>query len=122
MPMSNSMSPLDHPCPKVSINDRPIARVSADSSFPMIRNILAAGALRTLLGLATLWVAPFELQGQQSCPPGAGLVLDSAWAAYRKEANDLAAKSFVRAQPACPENLDAKIVLGFALFRLNQVT
>jgi hypothetical protein len=84
-------------------------------------NIQAARALRALPALAILLSLPANLRSQTPCPPPAVAALDSGWAAYRTDSNRVAAVRFHLAQRLCPDNLDAKVGLGFSLLRLGQV-
>jgi hypothetical protein len=87
----------------------------------MTLNIQAARALRALPALAILLSLPAKLRSQTPCSPPAVAALDSGWVAYRSDSNRVAAVRFDRAQRLCPENLDAKVGLGFSLLRLERI-
>jgi hypothetical protein len=87
----------------------------------MTLNIQAARALRALPALAILLSLPAKLRSQNPCPPPAVAALDSGWVAYRADSNLVASVRFDMAQRLCPDNLDAKVGLGFSLLRLGQV-
>src|SRR3954465_15006710 len=114
------MFPLAHPVPKVSIRDRPNARVSPDSWISMTLNILAAVGLCAAHAIFVFLTVPAQLWAQTTCPPKAVAVLDSGWVAYRADSHSVAALGFEVAQRLFPDNVDAKVGLGFALLRLGQ--
>src|SRR6185312_5691806 len=117
---SRSILPLAQPFPKVSISDRPNARVtSVDSSGAMHRNIHPLSAARGVFA-ALLLLTPPTLWAQTPCPQAADSALENGWFAYRANSMDLAADWFERAQRFCPENSDAKVGLGFTLLRQGQ--
>jgi hypothetical protein len=57
---------------------------------------------------------------QEPCTAPAVAALETGWEAYRADSNRVAAARFDTAQRLCPDNLDAKVGLGFALLRLGQ--
>jgi hypothetical protein len=87
----------------------------------MTRNIPAAPALRALPALAILLHLSARLTAQTPCPPAAVSALETGWEAYRADSNGVAAARFDTAQRLCPDDLDAKVGLGFSLLRLGQV-
>jgi tetratricopeptide (TPR) repeat protein len=70
--------------------------------------------------LAVLLPLPGQVRGQSPCAPPAVAALDSGWVAYRADSNRIAVTRFDMAQRLCPDNLDAKVGLGFSLLRLGQ--
>src|SRR3954465_1163080 len=86
----------------------------------MTLKILAATGLRAAAIAIFFLPVRAELAAQITCPPKAVAVLDSGWVAYRGDSNRVAALQFDFAQRLCPENLDAKVGLGFALLRVGQ--
>lgn len=56
------------------------------------------------------------------CPPEAAALVDSAWTAYRGGAIAVAGERFARADRLCPDNLDAKVGLGYVRLRQDRVT
>jgi hypothetical protein len=87
----------------------------------MTLNIQAARALRALPALAILLPFPAKPMAQTPCPPVAVSASDSGWVAYQADSTRVAAARFDAAQRLCPDNLDAKVGLGFSLLRLGQV-
>ncbi len=57
----------------------------------------------------------------EPCPPEAGALVASGWAAYRADSIAVALERFRRSDRLCPDNLDAKVGLGYALLRQQQV-
>jgi hypothetical protein len=55
------------------------------------------------------------------CPPEAGILVETGWRAYRADSIAVAAERFARADRMCEDNLDAKVGLGFARLRQNNV-
>ena len=117
---------LAHPFPKVSISDRPSARVSGacsgaaawgSSSVDMLSNIHLCGTLRAVL-IATL--APVAARAQATCAPGLADTIRAGWAAYRTGALDTAAVRFRNADRLCPNALDARVGLGFVALRQDR--
>jgi hypothetical protein len=112
------MSPLAHPVPKASINERPRTRVApVDSSIAMSLNIHAPTATCGLL-LALSWHSrPVDLLAQTRCPPAADTALQTGWRAYHDNAIEKALAAFGQARRLCPANSEATIGLGFANLR-----
>jgi tetratricopeptide (TPR) repeat protein len=61
-----------------------------------------------------------SLWAQKPCPPAADSALENGWFAYRAHSPETAVEWFDRALQLCPDNLDAKVGLGFALLRQGQ--
>jgi tetratricopeptide (TPR) repeat protein len=112
------MLPFAQPAPKVSIKDRPSARVApVDSSSVMHLNIHVSALERGLLLAALLAGRAAGLSAQTRCPPATEAVLEAGWEAYRANAIDRAMGEFDRANRLCPANADAIVGLGFANLR-----
>lgn len=111
------MSPADQPVPKVSISERPRARVgSVDWSVAMHSKIHPSTTASGLI-LAALLAVASPLSSQVPCSPAAESALQQGWRAYRADSLPSAVKSFEQAHHLCPRNLDAEVGLGFARLR-----
>ncbi len=76
---------------------------------------------RATLVAALLLSRPPLLHPQSRCSSSGADALERAWLAYRSDSLTQAVQQFQRAGRLCPENLDAKVGLGFAFLRLDLV-
>jgi tetratricopeptide (TPR) repeat protein len=87
----------------------------------MALNIPTVQRARAGLAVAALLSGPSFLQAQTPCPPAGGSALESGWRAYRADSLPKAIRQFELAQRLCPDNLDARVGLGFAWLRSGNV-
>ena len=77
-------------------------------------------APRACAVLIALLLSPGSAAAQTRCPAATDSALASGWRAYRTDSLPAALTRFNRAHELCPDNLDAKVGLGFTLLRSGQ--
>src|SRR3954464_6782086 len=111
------MSQLAHPCPKVSIKERPSARVASVDCSGVMPLKLSAFLRTGCSAVAALLLTGAPGAAQRPCPAVTDSVLHAGWGAYRTDSIAKAEEQFGLARRLCPENLDASVGLGFVLLR-----